>query len=273
MLEADAAAGFSTGLSQLPVALRSVRARQLDLCRRLAAGDWERQSRCHLWTVHDVVRHVRDGCRRHVEALHGGRAPLDERGPFDARETPLRWLEETASQRPAETVAELSGLCAEEAATLDARLAQGGDDRVEGPYGPVHWTILSAHVFWDAWVHDRDVAQPLGVAYTSSPVEDAVVALYALFIASMPAALRNHPFDVTVALTADDGRAYTASVRPGHVSLRPDDGGSEATLRGELAAVVDALAGRGTELDAVLHGDEAARKPLSWLRARLLPAA
>jgi uncharacterized protein (TIGR03083 family) len=271
MLSADVLAGFGAGLDELPVALRSVRTRQLDLCRRLADDDWGRQSRCHLWTVHDVVRHVRDGCRLHVEWLRTGVSSLHREGPFDARKTPLRWLERTASQAPDETMAELADLCAQEATALDARLARGGDERTDAPYGPAHWTILTAHVFWDAWIHHRDVTQPLGVDHTWSPVEDGMMALYALLIASIPAARLNHPLDVTVELTAGDGHAYQASVRPAQVVVDPEDGFYQATLRGELVAVVDSLAGRGPEPDAVLHGDPAACEVLSWMRSRLLP--
>lgn len=271
MLSADVLAGFGAGLDELPIALRSLRTRQLDLCRRLADDDWGRQSRCHLWTVHDVVRHVRDGCRLHEEWLRTGVSSLHSGGPFDARETPLRWLERTSSQTPDETVAELADLYADEATALDARLARGGDERTDAPYGPAHWTILSAHVFWDAWLHHRDVTQPLGVDHTSSPAEDGMMALYALLIASVAAARLNHPLDVTVGLTTGNGQAYGASVRPGHVVVQRHDGTGQTTLRGELVAVVDALAGRGPELDAVLHGDPAASEPLSWMRSSLLP--
>ena len=82
----------------------------------------------------------------------------------------------------------------------------------------------------------------------------------------------NHPLDVTVGLTADEG-GYMASVRRGHVVLAPDDGSCDGTLRGELVTVVDSLAGRGPGLDAVLHGDRSALEPLSWMRSGLLPAS
>ncbi len=272
MLSADVLAGFGAGVGELPVALRSLRTRQLELCRRLTDDDWGRQSRCHLWSVHDVVRHVRDGCRLHVDWLRTGVSSLHREGPFDPRQTPLRWLERTTSQTPDDTVAELAHLCDDEASALDARLERGGDERTDAPYGPAHWTILTAHVFWDAWLHDRDVTQPLGAEHTSSPVEDGMVALYALLIASMPSVRLNHPLDVTVDLTAGDGLAYWASVGPGRVAVEPHDGLGRATLRGELVAVVDSLAGRGPEPDRVLQGDPAACEPLSWMRSRLVPA-
>ncbi|HEX2273407.1 MAG TPA: maleylpyruvate isomerase N-terminal domain-containing protein [Acidimicrobiales bacterium] len=137
MLSADVGAGFGAGLGDLPLALRSLRRRQPELYRRLDADDWERKSRCHLWTVHDVVRHVRDGCRIHVDGLRHGRTRLDREGPFDPRETPLRWLEETALQTPTETVAEPAHLYAEEAATASS------SRRWRRPGATTRWTSPS----------------------------------------------------------------------------------------------------------------------------------
>ncbi len=92
-------------------------------------------------------------------------------------------------------------------------------------------------------------------------------------IASAPAVRLKHPFDLTVALRGSDGETYTASVTPGRVTLRTGDVADEAAFRGELAPVADALAGRGPEIDAVLHGDGPGLLPLTWLRSRLAPAA
>jgi len=273
LLEADAAAGLGAGISDVAVALRSLRRRQLDLWRRLDPDDWLFPSRCHEWSVHDVVRHVRDACRLHVEGLRARSSPFNPDRPFDARETPKRWLERTINQTPAETMAELSDLCVDEAAALDARIAQGGADPVEGPYGPIHWTTLTTHVVWDGWLHERDVTQALDISHPSSAVEDRVVALYGLLIASMPAALIGSAFDVTVGLTAEDGSRYAAEVRPGGVVLGPAAAADELDLHGELGPVVDALAGRGPELGAVLHGEPSAREPLTWLRPILAPEA
>ncbi len=273
LLEVDAIRGFVAGFDEVPVALQSLRRRQLDLCGRLDADDWRRPSRCHLWTVHDVVRHVRDACRLHVQSLHGSPTPFTPGNAFNSRETPLRWLDRTAGQTPTETVAELVGLCAEEEAALEVRLEHGGDDLVDGPYGPIHWTTLTAHVFWDAWLHHRDVTEALGLIHRSSAVEDRVVALYGLLLASVPAAVTGRPLDVTVGLMAGRGARYSASVRPAKVVLGSADAYDEPALRGQLRPVVDALAGRRPGLEVVLHGEQSDREPLTWLATILLPEA
>lgn len=265
MIEADTTTGFSAGVAKVPVALGSLRRRLLSLVEGLDHAAWGHPSRCQLWTVHDVIRHVRDAAQLHVTWLHRVEA-AELQQPFDAGRAPRLWLERTAGERPDETIAQLRHLCGEEATALSSRLDEGGDDMVTGPYGQVHWTILSAHVLWDAWVHVRDVAEPLGVDARSTPVEDDVVALYALLIASVPALVTRHSFQATVDLSTPDGGLRSASVAPGHVTLSSGGAPTQAELRGDLAAVVDALAGRGPEVAAVLHGDPAAREALTWLR-------
>lgn len=271
MLAAKTETGFTTGFGEVPVALGAMRSRLLEVTSTLDAADWDRPSRCERWTVHDVIRHVRDACRLHTRRLQG----LAEAGlfkGFDARTTPARWLERTAGEHPAETVEDLRRLADDEATALSARLAGPGAEVVTGPYGKVHWTILTTHVLWDAWLHVGDVAGPLGLDTPSTPVEDEVVGLYALLIASVPAMLMGRPCDATVGLATEDGQRLSATVRPGRVSLQRGAPLAGEDLRGDLKAVVDSLSGRGPELEAVLHGDPAAREPLTWLRPMLAGA-
>jgi hypothetical protein len=273
LLEANAATGFTAGLDLLPVALRSLRTRVLEAYENLEPHEWRLQSRCELWSVHDVVRHVRDACRIHVASLCRQPTPFSSGDPFDTRETPRRWLERTADQSPEDTLDELRGCCAVEEAALAARVADPTDEVVGGPYGQIHWSVLSAHVFWDAWLHDRDVTEVLARGGPSTPAEDPVAAFYSLLIASMPAVRVKHHFALSVALAGGDGTGYAASVVPGRVSLRDGEAPDGCDLGGELGAVADALAGRGPELELVLHGEPSLLEPLTWLRARLLPVA
>jgi uncharacterized protein (TIGR03083 family) len=264
LIEAATAGGFTTGLHLVPVALRSLRERVASLLDTLDADDWGRQSRCELWTVHDVVRHVRDACAIHVQNLRReGNALGDE--PFDNRHTPLRWLERTAGEPPAKTVDDLRRLAADEQAVLGLRVDEGGTDEAVSPYGRVHWSVLTAHFFWDAWLHERDVAGPLGRLAASTSDEESLACLYGLLIASVPAQIIGRPLAATVSLAGGEGRTYSASVGPGQVRVW-DGVASADALQGDLAAVLDSLAGRGPALAAVLHGDAALREPLTWLR-------
>ena len=265
-LEADLTGGLTAGLDQLPAALAELRTRTLALVESLDGGMWPAPSRCEQWTVHDVVRHVRDVSRRLVDRLQDDSAaevPPD----FDNRVTPQQWLDASAGEDPATTVAELRSLFEAEGPALAGRLATGTDDQVMGPYGPVHWTVLVAHVLWDGWLHLRDIG-----GRSSTHVEDGVVALYALLIASVPARFAGVAMDVSVDLTGSDGRHLLAAVVPGHVTVSVGAQTGTEDLRGELGPVVDALSGRAPTLDRVLHGDPAVRLPLTWLRLIMAPA-
>jgi hypothetical protein len=105
----------------------------------------------------------------------------------------------------------------------------------------------------------------------STPIEDAVVATYALFISSMAAVFQDQRVDLTVALS-DETSHYVAAVGPGHAELHAVDAPASADLEGTLAAVVDSLAGRGPLLAEVLAGDARKLEPLTSLRAMLVPA-
>ena len=258
--------GLTEGFERVPAALAALRQRLLGLTDRLEADEWGRPSRCELWSVHDVVRHVRDGCRVHTAQLRSIGTSVLAPG-FDNRTTPLQWLERSAGESPTETVDDLRALVTEEAVALEARMDPYRDETVMGPYGPAHWTVLTTHVLWDAWVHARDVTAALGWADDSTPGEDEVVALYALLIASVPAALTGHAFEAKVDLVGAGGRHHLATVVPAHVVLRRADApAGDEQLRGPLAPVVDVLAGRGPEVQTVLTGDRAALEPLTWLR-------
>lgn len=270
MLSVDALEGFTAGRDQLPFVLRAVRERLIQVGGELDEREWRASSRCELWTVHDVFRHIRDGCQVHLDTLRDGMSSsLDE--PFDSRETPLRWLAASDGESPETTLAELEALAAAEAEVLGDRLtARYTSEVVPGPYGPVHWTVLTSHVLWDTWLHEGDVTEPLGRARRSPPAEEAMIALYSLLIASMPAALQGRPLAATVSLAAEE-RRYVASVAPGRVALRLAEGKSNADLLGDLVPVVNALAGRGEPLDRTLAGDPAVREPFTWLAAMLRP--
>lgn len=265
----DRVAGITAGLDELPDALGLLRGRLLALAEGLPPDQWAGPSRCHRWTRHQVLRHVRDACRLHARGLRRDPDwPFDH--PFDNRTTPDVWLASSAGEAIQETLDDLRRWSLEEGPALVERLESPDQHLVRGPYGPIPWTVLSMHVLWDGWLHERDIAQTTGGGVTPSSVDDGPVATYALFIASMAAVLKGEPLDATVTLTGH-GRHYVAAVRPGHVELHTESAPPTSDLHGALDAVVDSLAGRGPHLEYVLDGDPAKREPLTWLRAMLAP--
>jgi uncharacterized protein (TIGR03083 family) len=264
-IEIDLDRGVVAGFDLVQQGLASLRARSLASWQALADEDWERPSRCSAWTVHDTVRHVRDCLRIHVARLRREPPPFPD-GQFDNTSSPDLWLAETAGEAPAETLIEIEALGAAEAEALAGR--DPGSDEVEiGPYGPVQWTTFSTHMFWDAWIHERDVAVALGAPHAGASGEDVPAAAYGLFVATVPIRMAKLELHATLALGSLRFRAM-----PGLV--RSEDAGTDAAaadLRGELLPVLDALAGRGAEVADVLAGDAALVEPLCFLRRFMTP--
>lgn len=271
-LEADVSKGVVQGFGYVCLAFEDVRAGFLHLVEDLAPDEWERPSRCHLWSVHDVVRHVRDGSRLHLGMLRGDPVEFHPDNPYENREVPLEWLAASEGERPEDTVDDLREASAAELAALDARAREGGDASYVGPYGDAHWTVLTTHVFWDTWLHQRDVSEPLGRRPGTTRRQDLVAALYALLVASVPAAAFGDPLDTRVRLTTGGSPSVDALVAPRHVTVRSPRPDEPADLDGELSAVVDAIAGRGAAVEDVLSGAPERREAFTRLRGFMTPS-
>jgi Mycothiol maleylpyruvate isomerase N-terminal domain len=272
MFEAEVRRGVVTGFPDVCSALAELRGSFLALVSDLDQHEWQQPSRCHLWCVHDVVRHVRDASKLHLKLLHGEPPPFHPDNPFENREAPLDWLAASAGENPNDTIRDLEHVASAELDALNACVERGGDETYVGPYGRAHWTVLTTHVFWDAWLHRRDIAEPLQRRYQAALREDVAAALYGLLVASIPATVVDVSLDTTVRLTHASGRAFDARVEPGHVTVQPARPGESTDLEGDLGAVVDALAGRGPEVEAVLAGEPTRRQPFTLLRGFMSPS-
>ena len=126
-------------------------------------------------------------------------------------------------------------------ALLRARLAQGRRFDVRLPYGPVDWTVLALHGFWESWLHERDVLLASGTEHPASDDATGYAAAYGLFISAAVASLFGDPVHDTLTLGGDGGGIFDLDSR-GAVTLTV----TRVTTAGPPAAqVTDALAGRG----------------------------
>ena len=177
--------------------------------RRLAAlldglddAGWASPTRCADWDVRDVVSHLADTDGYWALSLQEGLAgrPTRMLDGFDPASTPAALVGATAGASPAE-VAERSR--ASTAALLDAldALDAGGpggsggagwETVVEAPPGHVTAAAMVHHALWDGWVHERDIALPLGL--TPAEEDDEVLACLRYAAALGPAfALQTSP--------------------------------------------------------------------------------
>ena len=123
---------------------------------------------------------------------------------------------------------------------MRGRLAQGLRFDVWLPYGPVDWTVLVLHAFWDSWLHERDVLLARGREHPTDGDATLYAAAYGLFIATAVASMFGDQVQEKLTLGGDGGGVFDLDSR-GAVTL---------TVTRETAAgppadqTADALAGR-----------------------------
>jgi uncharacterized protein (TIGR03083 family) len=252
-------------------ALGALRQRMLQLVRGFDDDQWQATSRCSEWTVHDVVRHMVDVAQMDI-ALQRGDGPRNAGGRIDPRRDPVEWLEASRGQTPPETVADFEATADAEQLLFEHRVGEAGDELLLGPYGPLHWSSLAAHLFWDAWLHERDIVLPLGLPHEGTVAENRLAALYGLAVASIAPTFLGSTLTLTIELTDGAPGYYEIEATP--ESTRVDFRGSSraSTMRARMGALLDALSGRGPEVVDVIDGPADSVEPLTMLRALLLPA-
>jgi uncharacterized protein (TIGR03083 family) len=201
--------------------------------------DWAAPTRCAEWSAHDVVRHLCDGTAVGVDVGPDDRT-LDFAADFDPRVTPGRWLAASAGESPAATLGRLMTMTEDLLARARGRLARGDTFDVHLPYGPMDWTVLLLHGFWDSWIHERDVLLACGAEHPTSDDATGYAAAYGLFLSAAVASLFGDSVQDTLTLGGDGGGVFDLDNR-GAVTLTVS---REHATGPRAAEVTDALAGR-----------------------------
>jgi uncharacterized protein (TIGR03083 family) len=210
--------------------------------------DWAAPTRCADWSAHDVLRHLCDGNVK-AAAMGPDDRTLDITVGFDPRITPRQWLTASAGEPPDATLSRFVATTEERFARDRARLAQKRKFDVRLPYGPMDWTVLVLHCFWDSWLHERDVLLARGTEHPNGDDATFYATAYGLFIAAAVASMFGDPVQQKLTLGGDGGGAFDLDSR-GAVTLTA----TRATTAGPPAAqVADALAGRA--LTGAVLGD------------------
>ncbi len=205
--------------------------------RRFGPDDWAAPTRCADWSAHDVIRHL---CDCNAIAAGTDAHALDLTAGFDPRITPRGWPALSADESPSASFSRFLATTAELLALLRDRLAHGLRFDVCLPYGPMDWTILVLHAFWDSWLHERDVLLARGREHPTDGDATGYAAAYGVFIAGAVAAMFGEQVQQTLTLGGDGGGVFKLNTH-GTVTLTA----SRVTTAGPSAAeATDALAGR-----------------------------
>jgi hypothetical protein len=93
-------------------------------------------------------------------------------------------------------------------ALLRARLAQSRRFDVPLPYGPMDWTVLLLHAFWDSWIYERDVLLARGTDHPTDGDATVYAAAYGLFIAAAVASMFGDQVQEKLTLGGDGGGVF-----------------------------------------------------------------
>lgn len=206
--------------------------------------DWAAPTRCAEWSAQDVVRHLCDG--NTIVAGTAGRS-LDVTAGFDPRRTPGEWLRASERESPGDTLGRFITTTESLAARAHAWLADGRRFDVDLPYGPMDWTVLALHAFWDSWIHERDVLLARGAMHLTDGDATLYATAYGVFVAAVVASMFGAPVNTYLELGGLGGGAFEVE-SAGAVTITVKRVSVEGPNAGEVA---DALAGRSDVASAL----------------------
>jgi uncharacterized protein (TIGR03083 family) len=210
--------------------------------RGFAPEDWAEATRCPAWSAHEVVRHMCDIATVGI-AMGPGDDRLDFSTGFDPRTAPARWMAVSAGESPDATLDRYTAISSELDTVARDRLAQDRRFDVLLPYGPMDWTVLWLHGFWDAWIHERDVLLARGAEHPTDGDAIAYAIAYGVFISAAVGSMFGAPVRETLTLGGDGGGVIDVDSTDG-VTVTLSRAGSMGPRAAEL---VDALAGRAPD--------------------------
>ncbi|MFH8534712.1 maleylpyruvate isomerase family mycothiol-dependent enzyme [Streptomyces tendae] len=258
--------GCDGGPDVLRRVLMTQRERFIGLLTSLSSAEWQHPSRCEGWSIHDVTRHVRDVALIQTAGLARRPNPFGNQ-PFDPRTSPAGWLERSRAESPEQTLDELSRLAAEEADLIGRRIHEPSDRLSTSPFGrKVHWSVRTLHTFWDAWLHEGDVAAPLGLPVLRDDADLQLAVLYGLLLAATPAAWTGEHLEAALSLEGSPSGGYLIGHDADEIIITAG-APSGASLRAEAIRLIESLAGRGAGLPQVLTGPPDVVARLGLLRA------
>lgn len=240
------------------VAVTRQRRRMESLLAGLSPEQWEAASRCDGWTVRDVVAHLVTVNEFWTTSVQAGLAgePTRMLAHFDPQAHPPMLVESLGPLSGAEVLERFSSTNDALLALIADLDAQQWQQVAEAPVGHLAIARVMDHGLWDAWVHERDIAVPLGLPVADEPDELAAALRYVAALG--PAILAGRPESYT-------GRVQVAATDP-HTVFVVDAGAAMVVHEGPSADRVPCLEGRAADLlEALsLRAPLPADAPAAW---------
>jgi uncharacterized protein (TIGR03083 family) len=206
----------------------------------LGPDEWGATSRCDGWSVQDVIAHVvsvNGFWHASVSAGLAGTPTRMLRG-FDPVATPALLVDGMRALTPAEVLDQFVSSNDAFLGAVDQLDERAMSTLAESPAGYLPIRLLVHHALWDCWVHERDIALPLGMTPTEEP-DEVLACLH--FAAALSPAFSLH------SATASEGVFAVESSEPdGCFALEVGD--SVSVKEGSPAAGAPCLRGGAVEL-------------------------
>jgi uncharacterized protein (TIGR03083 family) len=147
----------------------------------LTDDQWHAPSRCEGWDVQDVASHlVGVDAFWHMSVGAGlSGEPTRMLANFDPASTPAMLIEPMRALPSSDVQAQLDASINQFLDALASLDDAGWATPAETPPGYLPVRLLAHHALWDCWVHERDVALPLGLVPPVEPDEVAASMRYA----------------------------------------------------------------------------------------------
>lgn len=210
----------------------------------LSDTEWKSPSRCDGWTVQDVIAHLVGVNGFWDVSVSAGIAGTPTRvlAGFDPAAHPPLMVEAMRAQTPQgvlEQFVKSNDGFLRALADLDEH---GWSTIAESPAGHVPIRLLAHHALWDCWVHERDVALPLGLTPAAEPDEMQSCLHYAAAVSPALAISSGAEWDGVFAVEATDPELrFTVEVGES-VIVRDCEAPRDAPrLRGRAVDLIEAL--------------------------------
>ena len=232
------------------------RARFETTLRGFSADDWLRPTRCAAWNVREVIGHltVVDGFWAMTFANgRDGQEPTTFLRGFNPSSSTDDFVAATLPLSTDELLERFSSGAVALASVLDPLTDEQWRNRMESPLGHLPILCSAGHMFWDSWLHERDILEPISAPLPISADELLAVTWFSLTFAGLQGGTLDDPNPVGVGPDAPIDATVTFDDLPG-VALRVRidtaieiscaDRAEDTTSAGSAAEFVDASAGR-----------------------------
>ena len=221
---------------------------------------WGSRSRCDDWTVQDVVAHIVGVNAFWTASVLAGLAGTPTRvlTGFDPATTPalmVSAMRELGSAQVLDQLVTSNDAFLDVVAQLDGR---GWETLAESPAGHVPIRLIAHHALWDCWIHERDIALPLGMTPPAEPDEVRSCLRYVGAVNATFAIASGYRVGKVLALEATDPSLFLVLEAGESVAVRDGTPPPAAPcLRGDAVALVEGLS---------LRAPLPASTPTEWLK-------